>query len=279
MSTNLTDEEIQKTLSKLQSRYDILRDNSAKMGSALVAFSGGIDSMTLLKVIHEELGSKCAGAFVRSCLTSKSEFKYAEEFCKDEGIELYVVSFDPFKTGEFAENNPDRCYLCKKAIFSKLKMVAADKGFEHLCDGSNADDVGDCRPGLKALEELGVESPLIDVGMTKDEVRVLAMSLGIDDWDKPSNACFASRIPTGDAITREKIKMIEKAEQVVRDAGFLQLRVRMHGDLARIEVGEDELERIGEFEQDEEFLGKIREVGFNEVEFDPKGYRQGGANA
>lgn len=249
------------------------------MGSALVAFSGGIDSMTLLKVVHEELGSNCVAATMRSCLMAKSELEDARAFCQAEGIELYMISLDPMGFSGFAENTQNRCYICKKAMFDAMKALAVEKGFDHVCEGSNVGDLSDFRPGMTALEELGIESPLLEVGMDKEEIRVLAISIGIQDWDKPSSACLASRIPTGEPITLEKLEMVEQAETLLCDRGFEQIRVRVHGGLARIEVGSDELDDLYQLGFDDGFLQAMHRIGFRYVTFDPEGYRRGSSNA
>ena len=274
------------TLSRLQEKYDGLRANLEQMGSALIAFSAGVDSTVLLKVAHDVLGSKAAAVTARSCFDPQRELDEAQEFCADEGIEHFVIDIDPLAVPNVASNPPDRCYLCKRELFSSFKELAAEHGYEHVCDGSNIDDAGDYRPGRRAVEELGVESPLLDAGFGKDDIRVLGLSLGIPNWSKPSFSCLATRFATGTTITREVLEMVDRAEQLLIDAQFEQVRVRVHevgavesrGYLARIEVGADEMEDLCEMAANTDLAAQMHEAGFAFVTFDLDGYRKGSAN-
>ena len=263
------------TLSALQAKYDALRAYIADLGSVLVAFSGGIDSMLLLKVAHEALGERAVAATVRSCFTPKREIEEAVDFCAEEEIEHVIIDIDPLSIEGVAANPLNRCYLCKQAIMGELVAKAAEMGLDHVVEGSNVDDEGGFRPGKQAIGELGIVSPLLASGFSKDDIRLLALSLGIENWDKPSSACLASRVPYGDELNAEKLACIEAAEQLLHDGGFEQKRVRVHGDLARIEVMRDELADLLEFSERENLVGKLRELGFSFVTLDLEGFRSG----
>ncbi len=272
-----------KTLSVLQEKYDGLRARFEQMDSALIAFSAGVDSTVLLKVAAEALGDKVAAVTARSCFEPQREIDGAQEFCEDEGIRHFVVDIDPLAIEGVTSNPPDRCYLCKRELFRRFKEIAAEHGYAHVCDGSNASDQGEYRPGRRAIEELGVESPLLELGFEKDEVRVLGMSLGIPNWSKPPFSCLATRFATGSTITSEALAMVDRAEQLLFDAQFDQVRVRMHevGSgryLARVEVGADEMDDLYELASDTDFVQQMHKMGFEFVTFDLDGYRAGSAN-
>lgn len=267
------------TLSALQARYDKLRMHIGALDGALVAFSGGVDSTLLLKVAHEALGDKAVAVTVDSCLVPRAELEDAKAFCAEEGIEHVVIEFDPLIDGAIASNPPNRCYACKKTIMTKMLEVAERHGLGHVLEGSNTDDAGDYRPGKQAIDELGIESPLLENGFSKDDIRLLAMSLGIECWDKPSAACLASRFPFGEPLTAERLAMVESAEEVVATGGFEQLRVRAHGDIARIEVPSDELADLLDFSGKADLPAKLRELGFKYVTLDLGGFKSGSMNA
>lgn len=266
------------TLREVQRKYDELRAIAAGMGSAAVAFSGGVDSTVLLKVLHDELGERAVAVTVTSCFYAQRDLDDARAFCREESIEQIEVAFDPLSVHDVVNNPPDRCYWCKNALFEQIEQLAAQRGLAHVVEGSNADDLGDYRPGRRALQERGTESPLLAVGLTKDEIRLLGLSLGIDAWDKPASACLASRIAYGEQLTREKLAMVEQAENLLHDAQFEQVRVRVSGTTARIEVPADEMDDLFELACEGAIVQQLHELGFDFVSMDLDGYRTGSLN-
>ena len=263
---------------ELQIKYDNLKAYLLDLGSLAVAFSSGVDSTLLLKVAKEVLGNKAIAVTAHLCSFPQREFVEAKAFCEKEGIRHYICEADEFEIEGFAENPPNRCYLCKKALFGKIIGLASEQGIAHVVEGSNMDDLGDYRPGLKAIEELKVKSPLRECKFTKAEIRALSKKLGLPTWEKPSYACLSSRFVYGETITREKLLMVEKAEQILLDMGFRQIRVRIHGNLARIEVDPMDFSRIMEAEIRNEIYNKLKEYGFDYIALDMKGYRTGSMN-
>ena len=246
-----------------------------ELGSVAVAFSSGVDSTFLLKVAHEVLGENAAAITARSCVFPSSETAEVEEFCRKEGIAQYICEADVLAIEGFSDNPPDRCYLCKKELLKGIKKLAQEHGFQYVIEGSNMDDLGDYRPGLRAVEELGVRSPLREAKLYKQEIRELSQKYGLSTWDKPSYACLASRFAHGEAITEKKLCMVERAEQLLMDKGFGQLRVRIHGTLARIEVPVADFSRILQEDIRIEITEKFVEYGFSYVTFDLQGYQMG----
>ncbi|MFZ5352494.1 MAG: ATP-dependent sacrificial sulfur transferase LarE [Bacillota bacterium] len=244
-----------------------------------VAFSGGVDSSFLLKASCEALGRENVLAVtVLSSVISEEERQDAAELAKSIAVQHEVLEFDVFSIPGFKENPVDRCYICKKQIFNAISNIAAAYRINTVVDGTNADDSGDYRPGMKALEELGIKSPLKLCGIGKREIREASRKLELFTWSRPSMACLASRIPYNEEITEAKLRMVEKAEAVLRSMGFSQHRVRCHGTIARIELLPSEMGRI----LDEDKLSIINEgfksIGFDYVTLDLKGYRTGSLN-
>ena len=207
------------------------------------------------------------------------ELKEAAAFCRDRGIRHVICRFDPMKEEGFRHNGPDRCYFCKRGIFTEIKKIAEENGIAYVAEGSNLDDLGDYRPGLKAIGELSVRSPLREAGLTKQDIRLISGKLGLPTWNKPAYACLASRFVYGEEITEEKLRMIDEAEQFLIEQGFPEERVRIHGSMARIEVPEKDIERLAAQKTREKVCKKFRELGFLFVAMDMHGYSTGSMNA
>ncbi|MCU0614023.1 MAG: ATP-dependent sacrificial sulfur transferase LarE [Desulfobacterales bacterium] len=227
-------------LMELQDSLKQLRCHIEKIGSLAVAYSGGVDSTFLLEVAHDVLPGQIIAVTARSAIFPEREFNQATEFTRSAGIKHIVMEFEELEIKGFADNQPNRCYLCKYELFSKIKEVAGKYDIQFIAEGSNIDDLSDFRPGMKAIKEMGIISPLKDAGLGKDGIRILSKQMGLSTWDKPAFACLASRFPYGVKITREKLAMVDKAERYLLESGFKQVRVRFHGDTARIEVARDE---------------------------------------
>ena len=259
-------------------KLERLRAALRKLGSAAVALSSGVDSTFLLRVAHEELGENVVAVTARSHSFPKRELDEAAAFCAREGVRHEIIDSEELDIPGFAENPPDRCYHCKKAIFGKLVAFAQANGLAAVLEGSNMDDDGDYRPGRRAIRELGVASPLHDAGLTKAEIRALSKRMGLPTADKPSFACLASRFPYGERITAAGLERVERAEQWLMDAGLglAQLRVRSHGDMARIEVPPADIPRLAA--RAEEIAAALKSFGFAYVALDLQGYRTGSLN-
>jgi len=259
-------------------KYQKLRDVIAETGGLLVAFSGGVDSTLLAKAAHDVLGRKSMAVTVRSKIHPSFEQRDAAELAHAIGIRYLVLDADPLEVEGFTANPPERCYICKKAILAALLEIARREGLPAVAEGSNASDGGDFRPGMRAVAELGVLSPLRQAGLTKDEIRAVSRDMGLATWDKPSCACLASRIPYGDEITEDKLRAVDSAEDYLRAKGYRILRVRHHGDVARIELAPDEMKRFAAGEDFGEVARAFRELGFRYTALDLEGYRTGSLN-
>ena len=243
-----------------------------------MAFSAGVDSTLLLAVASEMLGDKAIAVSVSAGWVPGRESAEAEAFCAARGIRQFCLHVSADEIDGFTENPSNRCYLCKRALFTKILETAAAQGIACVAEGSNVDDLGDYRPGLQVVAELGVKSPLREAGLTKAEIRELSRELGLPTADKPSFACLASRIPYGEAITAEKLSMADQGEQVLLDKGFHQFRVRVHGTLARIELLPEEMGRMMEEPLRSEIYDTMKQIGFSYAALDLKGYRTGSLN-
>ena len=248
-------------------------------GRVALGFSGGVDSTLLLKIAVNELGADNVLAVIADT-PSMPRREFAEARSLAEGMGAACVVIDPNELGDprYAANPADRCYFCKKHLFEGVAEVASSRGFAFVLDGNNADDAGDYRPGRRAASELGIQSPLMEAGLTKAEIRALSAREGLPTADKPAMACLASRIPYGTPVTADVLAQVERSEEVLRRAGFAQCRVRHHGEVARIEVAVAELPRLLEPALREELVRQIREAGYRYVTIDLQGYRTGSLN-
>lgn len=263
-------------MTEAESKYTALVDHLKGLGSVAVAFSSGVDSTFLLAAAQEALGERVIAVTAQSCSFPARELNEAKEFCTERGIRHFIVQSEELEIEGFRHNPANRCYLCKSELFRKIKDIAVQNGIAEVAEGSNVDDEGDYRPGLIAVAELGVKSPLRQAGLTKDEIRNLSRKMGLPTWDKQSFACLSSRFPYGEEISEEKLAMVDKAEQLLLDLGFTQVRVRIHDRLARIEILPAEFEHL--LAHRGEITEKFRNFGFTYVSLDLQGYRTGSMN-
>ena len=260
----------------INEKYHRLIQYLKDLESVVVAFSGGVDSTFLLKAAKEALGDKVTALTVVSPYIPKWEIEEAKELVKHIGIKH---SFIEVPIIDEIRNNPsDRCYLCKKAIFTLIKNFALDNGYKYVVDGTNFDDTKDYRPGLRALGELGITSPLLECEITKSEIRDFSKELGLNTWDKPPYACLLSRIPYDTRLTEEEFRKIESSEKYLMDKGFRAVRVRSHGEIARIEVPTAERQKLFNLELMDEIVKSLKGFGFKYISMDMEGYRTGSLN-
>ncbi len=261
-----------------QRKYDELKAVVQEMGSALVAFSGGVDSTFLLKVVQDVLGDRICAVIASSESYPEKETQGAIELAKNLDIPHMVIRTRELNNPDFANNPPDRCYYCKTELFSRLKEIAVEKGLSFVLDGSNFDDMGDYRPGLQACEELGIRSPLKEVGLGKEEIRALSKWMNLPTWNKPSLACLASRFPYNSAIDKESLEQVAKAEEYLWSLGFSQVRVRHHDQIARVEVDAEGVLRLLEPNLRAKIVENLKKLGYAYVTLDLAGYRTGSMN-
>lgn len=258
--------------------YTKLKSFLADMGGAVIGYSGGVDSTLLAKAATDALGERALCVLVDSCLVPRAEIEDAVARAEQMGLNLLKIEIDPLAADNVPENTAERCYFCKKAVFGTLCGIAGERGLPCVLDGSNADDESDYRPGTRATAELGVRSPLKELGLTKELVRAISREIHLPTWNKPSFACLASRIPYGTPLTREVLSQVENAESVLRVLGFQQFRVRHHGNVARIELMPLEMDRLIAPTVRKHVVDEFRAIGYAYVALDLAGYRMGSMN-
>lgn len=267
-----------KETTDLYDKLNKLKAGLEELGSIAVAYSGGVDSTFLITVAHEVLGDNAIAVTSHDAGMPRNEFGKSVSFCEERGIRQYVLDTDPLELDAYRNNHPDRCYHCKKYIFSSITAEALSHGIANVAEGSNMDDLGDYRPGMKAIAELNILSPLREAGLYKSEIRQLSREMGLPEWDKPAAACLASRFAYGEPITREKLHMVDQAEAILKENGFRQSIVRVHGNMARIEVEPDEISRLAAGDLRKAVYDRIKGLGFDYVTLDLGGYRMGSMN-
>lgn len=265
-------------MNNLHIKLNNLKEYIKSLESVAVAFSGGVDSTFLLKVAYEVLGENVISVTAKSSTYPEREFLEASAFAKNIGVKHIVCVSEELEIEGFAQNPVNRCYLCKNELFTKIEELKKSENFKYIVEGSNLDDESDYRPGHIAITEHGIKSPLRYAKLTKDEIRLLSKEMGLPTWNKQSFACLSSRFPYGETITEKKLSMVDKAEQLLLDLKFTQVRVRHHGEIARIEISEDDFSKVLDNETRKLICNKLKEYGFTYVSLDMQGYRTGSMN-
>jgi pyridinium-3,5-biscarboxylic acid mononucleotide sulfurtransferase len=265
--------------SDLGHKRSMLEQSIQTLGSALVAYSGGVDSAFLAWEMHRILGGEMLAVIADSASLARTQLEDAIKFAEEKGIPIEVIATAEFERPEYIRNDGARCFHCKDELFTVMEQMREERGFQRIAYGVNADDQGDFRPGQKAAGEHGIAAPLLDAGLGKQEIRELARRAGLRIWDKPASACLSSRIEYGRPVTREALSMVETGEDALRRLGFRQFRVRHHGEMVRIEIAREEMQRALSPEMAAEFTRIFKELGFKFVTLDLEGFRSGSMNA
>ena len=253
-----------------------LKSYLEQFDSAVIALSGGVDSSLVAKIAFDVFGSKAVAVISASESLPESERRLAVQLCSDIGIPFREIKTTELQDATYRANDGNRCFVCKSYLYQELQAFAEQNGYDVVLDGANADDLADYRPGRQAAREHNVESPLAELGISKSQVREIAKELELPNWNKPASACLASRIPYGTEVTRETLAQVEQAEEILRDAGFLQFRVRHHDSVARIEIPPDEFSRI--VDARESITAQMKQLGYKFVSLDLDGFRSGSMN-
>ena len=274
-----------KQAEKREARFDSLEEKEQRLrallksyGSVMIAFSGGVDSAYLAYVAHSEMGERMIAVTGDSASYPTFQRSLADQLTNGFGIRHEMILTEEFEDQNYTSNPPNRCYYCKTELYTKLSELARERGFDVICDGTNADDASDYRPGRQAARERDVQSPLLECGLTKADIRELSRRAGLPTWNEPASACLSSRVPYGQVVTIEKLSMVDKAEIALKQLGFRQVRVRHHDDVARIEVAEEEMLRALDLNMAQRMSDTLKAIGFKYVALDLEGYRTGSLN-
>jgi uncharacterized protein len=262
----------------VEEKLEQLKKTLREMGTVLIAYSGGVDSSFLAVTAHEVLGQNSLAVFASSPVAPPMEKEAAESLAHQFGLRFRIIESNEMANPDFVANPPERCYYCKRELFSELKPIALAEGLKWVADGTNADDLSDYRPGRKASAEAGIRSPLLEVGLTKAEIRQLSRTQGLPTWDRPASPCLASRIPYGIPVTAETLNKIAQGEKYLHNLGLRQVRLRHHGDIARIELDQPDMAKIIKTDIRQGIIEHFKALGYKYVTLDLTGYRTGSLN-